>query len=232
MKNLILPLFLLFTLNTSCAYDDISDVIDIPQIQNSSYSVFTGDYTPDPNNTTSVCLEWNHPAIAEMRKRAELIGSISWIPQCDVPKRNGIFPKGIEVKGIPYSSVKELDKFVGQEVSFYTFLTAVNNPKSVLYTENVGIQPYHGTNCAAYYGSVCSMAINYALGLNRPYETKMYGTLPFIKRVEQQDLEHAAPGDLIHFLYGHAILITDITKNSDGVVNTLQYLESTGSRTT
>ena len=192
--------------------------------------VFTNDYTPDINDTTSVSLEWTHPALEQMRKRAELIGKIEWIPQGEVLQRNGFFHAGVLVKGIPYSSVKELDKFVGQEVSFYTFITAVNNPRSVLYTEHVGKSPYNGINCAAYYGTVCSMAVNYALGLDRPYGTFMYGTLPFIKRVAIQDLEHAAPGDIIYFLYGHVVLITNIIKGGDGVIKYVDILEASGSR--
>ena len=201
---------------------------DKPIIADSGYTVFTNDYTPDPNDTTSAFLDWNHPALEIMRKRAETISKISWTPLGDVPKRNGAFSQGIKVTGIPYSSVKELDKFVGQEVSFYTFLSAVNNPRSVLYTENVGQSPYKGKNCAAYYGSVCSMTVNYALGLDRPYGTFMYGTLPQIKRVAEQDLEHAAPGDIVHFLYGHVIMITDISKNDDGVISYINILECQG----
>lgn len=206
----------------------VNNIKDNPTSQNDNYSVFTDNFTPDPNDTTSVCLDWNHPALEVMRKRSETIGNIRWTPLGEVPKRNGVFTKGVEVTGIPYSSVKELDKFVGQEVSFYTFMSAVNNPKSVLYTENVGKAPYNGKNCAAYYGSVCSMTVNYALGLDRPYGTFMYGTLPQIKRVAQQDLEHAAPGDIVHFLYGHVILITDIIKSNDGKIIYVDILECLG----
>lgn len=221
-------LFVATTLNASCSTEDFLNIEEGAFISDSGYTVFTNDYTPDPNDTTSVSLDWNHPALEIMRKRAETISKISWTPLGDVPKRNGIFPQGTEVKGIPYSSVKELDKFVGQEVSFYTFLSAVNNPRSVLYTENVGQSPYKGKNCAAYYGSVCSMTVNYALGLDRPYGTFMYGTLPQIKRVAKQDLEHAAPGDIVHFLYGHVIMITNITKSDDGVIRYVEILECQG----
>lgn len=230
-KRIIVPFCLLvFTLNGSCAKED-----DLNILNNVTYSestcAFTDDYTPNPNDTTSIYLDWNHPALEEMRKRADLIGNIRWMPLGEIPKRYGVFPQGIEVKGIPYSSVKELDKFVGQEVSFYTFLSTVNNPRSVLYTENVGKAPYRGSNCASYYGSVCSMTVNYALGLDRPYETKMYGALPFFKRVSEQDLDHASPGDIVHFLYGHVILITNITKDGDGNIIFFDILESVASGT-
>ena len=193
-----------------------------------NYVVFTDDFTADPDDTTSVFLDWNHPALTEMRRRADLIGNIKWTPKGDVPKRNGVFPQGEEVSGILYSSVKELDKFVGQEVSFYTFLLAVNNPRSVLYTENVGNPPYQGTNCAAYYGSVCSMTVNYALGLDRPYATFMFPTLPFIKKVAKQDIEYAAPGDIVKVNSGHVFLITNIIKYDDGAIHYVDILECSG----
>lgn len=187
------------------------------------------DDTEDLNDTTSVFLDWNHPALDQMRVRADIIGKIKWTPKGEVPKRDGVFPPGVEVTGVPYSSVKELDKFIGQEVSFYTFLSAVNNPRSVLYIENVGLPPYYGSNCAAYYGSVCSMTVNYALGLDRPYSTSRYKTLPFIKRVAVQDLEHAAPGDIVFVSPSHVFLITNITKNENDDIQYVYILECAGS---
>lgn len=213
------------TMNTSCSMEGVFDTIT----PSGDYCVYTEDYAVDFDDTTSIFLDWDHPALEQMRRRAETIGNIKWVPKKEVLKRNGVFPQGVAVTGIPYSSVKELDKFVGQEVSFYTFLSAVNNPRSVLYTENVGLPPYHGKNCAAYYGSVCSMAVNYALGLDRPYATFMYGSLPGFKRVAQQDLDYAAPGDIVCFS-GHVILITDIIKDDDGSIKYVRILECTGSK--
>lgn len=223
-RIIIIALLFAVTLNGSCTECNLFDVI----IQSGEQCVFTDAFSDDLNDTTSVFLEWRHPALARMRKRAELIGNIKWTPVNDVPKRNGVFHQGKEVSGIPYSSVKELDKFVGQEVSFYTFLSAVNNPRSVLYTENAGMPPYNGTNCATYYGSVCSMTVNFALGLGRPYETIMYGSLPCIKKVAKQDLNHAAPGDIVYINSRHVFLITDIIKNSDDSIINVNILECAG----
>ena len=73
--------------------------------------------------------------------------------------------RGGKYRGLVYSSVKETHTFVGMDVSFHTFMTALHNPRSVIYTENVSKPPYHGSNCGAYYGTVCSGLITYALGL-------------------------------------------------------------------
>lgn len=229
-KKLIFILFVSFTL--ICSADLVVTVDEYSVIQESgNYVVYDHYYPVTRDDSTSISLDVSHPALQIMRERAKRIGSIKWTPLGEVPKRDGSFTTGMEVTGIPYSSVKELDKFVGQEVSFYTFLSAINNPRSVIYTENVGQTPYNGVNCAAYYGTVCSMTVNYALGLDRPYSTSMYGSLPFIQTVTNQDLEHAAPGDIIYFTYVHVILIADIERDSEGNALYIHILESTGDGT-
>ena len=78
-----------------------------------------------------------------------------------------------------YSSVKEINTYVGRNVSFYTFMTAVNNPKSKIYTEDLSAPPYHGTHSATYYGITCSQAVNYALGIKGPYGCVRYLDIGF-----------------------------------------------------
>lgn len=179
-------------------------------------------------DTTSVALASEHPGVVNMRRRAYQIANIRWTPEHDVPQRYGeCFTANVPVKGILYSSVKEKDKFIGQEVSFHTFMTAVHNPASVLYTERVDEYPYHGTNCAAYYGTVCSMAVNYALGLERPYVANMYRALPIFQRVTVQDLSCCSDGDVI-WVNGHVILITKVSRNERGEISKIEILESAG----
>lgn len=176
------------------------------------------------SDTTSFFLENNHPAVVAMRERANQIARIKWSPLLDML---GNRLTGQEIKGIPYSSVKEMDKFIGQEVSFSTFLSAVNNPRSVLYTENVGEYPYNGINCSLYYGTVCSMAVNYALGTERPYWVSLIPTLSCFQPVAIQDFQHCASGDII-WVKNHVVLITDVKKDSDGNVLSIEILESGG----
>ena len=115
---------------------------------------------------------------AAVLQRAKKITTIAWTPLSSIysHKLNGYFEANHLYEEIPYSSVKQLDKFVGLEVSFETFVSAVNNPYSVLYTENVGASPYYGRNCSVYYGSVCSATVNYALNIKLPITTSMYRT--------------------------------------------------------
>lgn len=88
--------------------------------------------------------------------------------------------------GIPYSDVGEYSTYVGHDVSIRTFLTALLNPRSVMYTENSSSEASHSEyglvyhnweNAAgAYYGTVCSGLTGYALGLPEILTSALYGT--------------------------------------------------------
>ena len=107
-------LFCVSFMNVSCVKGAMLTIIEEPLTQDhleaktTSYIVFSDDYyTADPNDTTSACIDWSHPALDEMRRRAHLIGGIEWTPLKEVPKREGVFTAGKTYKGIPYSSVKD-----------------------------------------------------------------------------------------------------------------------------
>ena len=170
----------------------------------------------------------DHPAIACMVRKAHQIADIEWTPLKSVPSLSeNWISAGTIMHGIPYSSVKEKDKFVGQEVTFYTFMSAVNNPRSVLYTEDVKKYPYYGENCGMYYGTVCSMAVNYALGIERPVESKMYKSLPHIARVKDQNHDKLYVGDIL-WSKGHVVLIIGIERDEEGLPKSFSILESAG----
>ena len=95
------------------------------------------------------------------------------------------FDAGATHIGIPYSELGEYSKYVGLDVSLRTFLTALLNPRSVMYTENVSAESsaskygvvYHNYEGAAgaYYGTVCSGLTAYALGLKVVITSALYG---------------------------------------------------------
>ena len=192
-------------------------------------SVEIGDNTADyyPKVVDYPAVPDDHPALICMRKKAHQIADIEWIPLRDIPGLTKPIPAGIMRTGIPYSSVKEKDKFVGQEVSFHTFMTALRNPRSVLYTEDVKEYPYNGVNCGPYYGTVCSGAVNYALGIERPYESSMYENVPYIAKVKNQSPEGICSGDIL-WSQGHVVLVIDVLKNDDGTPRSFTILESNG----
>lgn len=167
-----------------------------------------------------------HPSLVCMRKKAHQLAYIEWRPMGTVPGLIQPVPVGEIYKGIPYSSVKEKDKFVGMEVSFHTFMSAVNNPRSVFYTDNVSSPPYNGTNCGPYYGTVCSIAVNYALGIDRPYESSMYETIPYIAKVKEQSPSGVRPGDIL-WSKGHVVLVLDVHHVNKQILG-FSILESSG----
>lgn len=229
--RLCVPICLLSTmiwgLFTGCISQDVYKLDNGDEAQ---YDVFSDNNSSKSSSTTSLALDSSHPAIVAMRNRAKRISEISWSPKGAIPQIGGGYLSEIAYTGIPYSSVKECDKFIGQEVSFQTFISAVNNPRSVLYTERVNKRPYKGTNCASYYGTVCSMTVNYALGLERPFSSSMYENLAFIERLNNQDFNAVAPGDIV-WKKGHVVLITDVYKDSKGNVRGLEILESNSAGT-
>src|SRR5687768_4608430 len=95
-------------------------------------------------------------------ERARALSQIQWTPVADTmpSRRGGYFEKGKQYTGAPYSSVRSVGRYIGFDISVRTFLAAVENPHSVLYTENLrGEVP----NAAPYYGTVCSAFTSYAL---------------------------------------------------------------------
>ena len=56
-------------------------------------------------------------------------------------------------QGVNYSSVRRYEKFVGDNVLFETYLSALANPRSVMYTRS-----QHGQSRAmsGFYGTVCT----------------------------------------------------------------------------
>ena len=165
------------------------------------------------------------PGQESVVKRAYQLASIQWTPKSDVPTQNGaVFHSGVQVTGLPYSSVKELDKFIGHDVSLHTFMTAVNNPRSVLYTENVGKAPYKGTNCSTYYGTVCSTTAMYAIGIHIPYNTNLIPSVPGIVKVGSQDPSEVSVGDLL-LGSGHIFVVVGVKKRGSSL-ETVSLLDS------
>ena len=131
------------------------------------------------------------------------------------------YKQGKKDKGVIYSSAKELDCFVGQDVSFYTFMTALHNPRSVLYTDRIDKPPYHGSNCGAYYGTVCSGLITYALGISVTQRSADILVSDDYELIKDQSARGIRIADLI-CKNGHPRLVTGIENNSDGSIKSIE----------
>lgn len=131
------------------------------------------------------------------------------------------YTAGENYKGVIYSSVKEMNTFVGQDVSIHTFMTALRNPRSVLYTEKTDELPYHGKNCRAYYGTVCSGLITYALGFKITQRSSDILVDSCYELVSDQSVEGVRLADLI-CKNGHPRLVTGIEKNRNGEIKRIE----------
>ena len=163
----------------------------------------------------------------DVLERAYQMANVRWTPLKNVPSYSGDdYPPGVSVRGIPYSSVKEINTYLFQDVSYHTFMTAVHNPFSVLYTEDISRFPYHGKNCATYYGAVCSSAVMYALGISIPYYANQIVSLPFMHRIDSQVADSLKICDVI-WNPGHVQLVVGVDY-CDNRLSKIRVFESAG----
>jgi len=160
---------------------------------------------------------------------ARIMSRVKWAPTAaTMPKRGGHFIAGKEYTGVPYSSVKHVGRYIGFDIFLKTFLAAVENPQSVLYTENLyGKVP----NAECYYGKVCSSYTSYALQCGIWYVSKVHGP-KFRDGVTIVNPQAAQPGDVIFTPPAkknggsHVEIVTAVIRNEDGKVTHVRVEES------
>lgn len=172
-------------------------------------------------------------------KRARQMLDIRWIPVApfpsgvsssvlpgEVPCRHDFrYVPGHMLTGMAYSSVRRNEKYVGYNVSIETFMTALYNPKSVLYTRS-----HHGDeeikNMLSYYGIVCSCFGSYVCGF--PYRTAGARIIddPDVSEIETDPLENLELCDLVIKRGAHVAVITDIQRDANGKVHFITVSES------
>lgn len=103
-------------------------------------------------------------------------------------------PAGTKLKGIPYTSTGVLSKCVGQHVTFYTFLSAIENPKSVLYTRRITFRKAGTT----YYGGTCFTLTSYAFGSRLGYHDNTYAHIEVDKDYTEYSPYDLQDGDLLY----------------------------------
>lgn len=174
-------------------------------------------------------------------QKANDMSTIKWTPLQDMPNRFGAtFPAGTEVSGTPYSATYEKDKCIGMDVSLETFMTAVNNPFSLLYTERIthnnsmsawGVI-YHGVPDYAgpYFGNVCSDFVSYALGFCAKYHTGFFHYLNRahkIGRICPMNFQSAKIGDML-YQDGHIAMVSGVKRDNLGKVVSITVTEEGG----
>lgn len=142
---------------------------------------------------------------------------------------------GTDYTGLIYSSVRATEwGFIGFPVSFYSYLTALNNPRSIAYTKKyTDYFSGGGENVSNVFGTNCSSYVSYCLGL--PY-LGVTNTLPALPGVE----ELCYTGGMVDTARlrtelklcdfpigdGHAVIITGIRRNSSGAIKEVDVSDS------
>lgn len=166
----------------------------------------------------------NSWGIANLLANSEHIKNIKWTPVGNMPKttKNTRYTDPLEYfalteqTGVPYSSVRDQDKAVGMDVSVHTFMTAVKDPNSVLYTRRSIV-----SNATTYYGTVCSGMVNVAMGYNLDLTNYYLSESDMFETVPMQSIQ---TGDMI-WVDGHCALILDVTKDDYGRIKTVTVRE-------
>lgn len=174
-------------------------------------------YSPSPAEENRFNA-WQEQAV----KYAHIMSQVKWTPVAHgIPQRgSGYFEVGKEYTGLPYSNGGWEGRYIGFDIYLKTFLADGENPKSVLYTEDLRNQR---PNSSGYYGIVCSSFTGYALQLAAPYASTSYPLLDGVRQVAAA--EAAQIGDIIQ-RPGHVEIVTGITRDEKGAVTHVRVEDS------
>ena len=170
-------------------------------------------------------------AEAAIIARCRQLTDFKWTPVRDVPtyivgKGNTVLPEGEEVTGFPYASTEKQDKFIIENVSIETFLSAIPNPHSKLY------QAGHAALNASNYGIVCNGLVRYALGITERVSTARWDTIPGMREIKPKSQYIVDEMKLCDVLYAfgegrnHVAIITDILRDEKGEIAEVEVSEA------
>lgn len=173
----------------------------------------------------------------ETHDRIELMGKVTFTTQAPMAKcyhtKDAMFEAYEEVTGIPYSGVHDFCGYVGKDVSFHTFLSAVYNDRSSMYLVNYHLPPYNRGRAGPFYGTVCTASANYVWGFPLMLFTRSIrmGESVFLDDMGQ-NLDDLQLYDGVCYMQGsgggHIVVISAIGRDKDGVIRHLETFEGTG----
>ena len=196
--------------------------------------------------------------VLNLIKRCRQLTDIKWTPAVDLPrymydsatapydeyynddmspKYIGVFKAGTEYKGIPYgrclsyiSGYGYSNTYVGKNIDFETFITAVQNPNSIISKESVGSLSDHRS---IPYAAVCSSLTCYALNVNYVATENIpnIAGLNLITKLKVGgqfiDPSTFKLGDILNLQDYHTAVITDIIKDDNDNVVYIEECEAT-----
>ena len=164
-------------------------------------------------------------------RRCRELTDFRWTPVRDVPTYsvkdgNCVLPMGVEVVGFPYASTERTDKFICENISYESFISAAQNPHSKIY------QPGQAALYACSFGIVCNSLVRYAFGIRPRVNTSRWGSIPGMREVKPKGaytVDEMKLCDVLH-AYGegrnHVALITDILRNEKGEIAEVEVSEA------
>lgn len=154
-------------------------------------------------------------------RRAKQMTQIQWTPQKNIKGWGGgvTYTAGKTYTGLPYGQ-PVYASYVPWSTGLDGFLEAVNDPASKMYTMT---STYNKE--APYYSVDCSAFVSWAWGLSSRQTTSTLSS--FATKISASSYESAQVGDCLCLAGTHAVLITDITYDSSGKINSIEISEAT-----
>lgn len=166
--------------------------------------------------------------VANVIRRAYQATKLAFIALATIPHFGArVIDPEAEFVGIPYSSVRPENLYVPQSVSIDSFMTALKNPNSYIYTRRMSIPGYSGHT---YMGAVCSSFVAWCYGIDDTLPTTIsFADYPgFVELpAEQQNWQNIRLGDMLNKPGVHIRIVTDIFRNRFGEVAYVELSEST-----
>jgi len=167
--------------------------------------------------------------------RAAQLANIRWTPIKPFPviyhngnsseTHNAFFKAFLPQTGLNYSAVGFTnEKYLGVNVSIETFMTALANPRSLLYTQPIFEK--HRLS-AAFYGTVCSEFASYVLDFPFQIDCGQLSAMEEMEHIDSKSLENLQLCDLLNESKSHTAVITGIDRDESGKVTAITVTEST-----
>lgn len=135
----------------------------------------------------------------------------------------GLQQAGFPTKGLPYSSAIKYQKLIGYHVSVESFMTALRDPQSIIYRQNlVGGER---KNAACWYGTVCSSLVSYTWDLPIQHTCGNWHEMEDVECLGQPPLEDLRLLDAVLSLT-HITTVTGIERDENGTVKRIEISES------
>lgn len=146
------------------------------------------------------------------------------------------YKSGVLIPGVMYSSTRGRNEYVPNTISFESYMTALTNPNSYIYTK---VSDYYDSerdrrviypNSTTYWGSVCSTFVAYCYGIDTVIPTTISFTEDYddfeLLPEAQQKAEYLKLGDALISPNNHIMIVTDIMRDQHGIMSHVEISES------